>query len=90
VLNLILKNPKSFLCDNTDLLWHLLLLNFLQVLLSPIHCIFELNSTQGLIDDKEDAETAAARELLEETGYSGKVTAVSPPLALEPGLTNGL
>jgi ADP-ribose pyrophosphatase len=43
-----------------------------------------------LIDDKEDAETAAARELLEETGYSGKVIAVSPPLALEPGLTNGL
>ncbi|KAL0049573.1 hypothetical protein WJX82_005166 [Trebouxia sp. C0006] len=42
----------------------------------------------GLIDEGEDATQAAVRELKEETGYSGKVTAVSEPCFSDPGMTN--
>ncbi|XP_064417324.1 ADP-sugar pyrophosphatase isoform X2 [Latimeria chalumnae] len=42
----------------------------------------------GLMDNNECAEDAALRELLEETGYKGEVTAVSPAVCLDPGLTN--
>ncbi|ROV94796.1 hypothetical protein VMCG_08862 [Cytospora schulzeri] len=43
----------------------------------------------GLIDQGEDAETAAVREFREETGYDvTKVLSVSPPQAADPGLTN--
>jgi 8-oxo-dGTP pyrophosphatase MutT (NUDIX family) len=41
----------------------------------------------GLIDDNETPEMAAVRELFEETGYSGKVTRVTPPLYSSPGLS---
>jgi 8-oxo-dGTP pyrophosphatase MutT (NUDIX family) len=41
----------------------------------------------GLIDEKETPEMAAARELFEETGYSGKITGVTPPLFSSPGLS---
>ena len=42
----------------------------------------------GLIDDGETPEQAAVRELKEETGYEGKVRAVSPMLSNQPGMTN--
>lgn len=42
----------------------------------------------GLVDAGEVAGAAAARELLEETGYSGRVVDVSPICASDPGLTN--
>ena len=43
----------------------------------------------GLIDAGEDPQTAALRELYEETGYVGEVKgSPSPPIALSPGLTN--
>lgn len=32
----------------------------------------------GLIDENESAETAALRELKEETGYKGEVVGVTP------------
>ena len=41
----------------------------------------------GLIDAGEDAATAAVRELGEETGYEGKVTAVLPPGNSSPGMS---
>ena len=41
----------------------------------------------GLIDPGEDAGTAAVRELKEETGYEGKVTAVLPPGNSSPGMS---
>jgi 8-oxo-dGTP pyrophosphatase MutT (NUDIX family) len=41
----------------------------------------------GLIDDMETPEMAAVRELFEETGYSGRITCVSPPLYSSPGLS---
>ncbi|OBA20407.1 hypothetical protein METBIDRAFT_44333 [Metschnikowia bicuspidata var. bicuspidata NRRL YB-4993] len=42
----------------------------------------------GLIDPNESVATTAERELLEETGYHGKVTKESIPLYSDPGLTN--
>merc|ERR1719231_323322 len=43
----------------------------------------------GLIDAGEDPQSAALRELFEETGYVGEVKGTpSPPIALSPGLTN--
>uniref|UniRef100_A0A672SBX8 ADP-sugar pyrophosphatase n=1 Tax=Sinocyclocheilus grahami TaxID=75366 RepID=A0A672SBX8_SINGR len=42
----------------------------------------------GLIDDNETIETAALRELKEETGYKGEVVGVTPVTCLDPGLSN--
>jgi len=42
----------------------------------------------GLIDDGESPETAALRELTEETGYHGRVVAVSPAVYNTPGMTD--
>lgn len=41
----------------------------------------------GLIDPGEDAGCAAARELIEETGYEGIVTSVLPPANSSPGMS---
>lgn len=41
----------------------------------------------GLIDPGETPETAAVRELYEETGYCGEVVTVLPPGYSTPGLT---
>lgn len=41
----------------------------------------------GLIDPGEDAATAAVRELKEETGYEGRVTACLPPGNSSPGMS---
>nr|XP_034983704.1 ADP-sugar pyrophosphatase isoform X1 [Zootoca vivipara] len=42
----------------------------------------------GLIDSNETPESAALRELEEETGYKGEILECSPALCLDPGLTN--
>uniref|UniRef100_A0A8C2DGZ5 ADP-sugar pyrophosphatase n=1 Tax=Cyprinus carpio TaxID=7962 RepID=A0A8C2DGZ5_CYPCA len=42
----------------------------------------------GLIDDTESVETAALRELKEETGYKGEVVGITPVSCLDPGLSN--
>ncbi|CCH61664.1 hypothetical protein TBLA_0F01210 [Henningerozyma blattae CBS 6284] len=42
----------------------------------------------GLIDANEDVETAALRELREETGYVGKIIDVGPVIFNDPGFTN--
>ena len=50
---------------------------------------FTIELPAGLVDAGETAEEAAVRELREETGYvASRVTSVSPPLNLSPGLTN--
>ncbi len=41
----------------------------------------------GLVDPGETPEHTAVRELLEETGYCGRVTAVHPPTYSSPGLS---
>lgn len=48
-----------------------------------------VESPAGLVDAGEDAKVAAERELLEETGFSGKVVSVSPIVPCDPGMTNG-
>eukprot|EP00388_Colpodella_angusta_P006956 GDKJ01020067.1.p1 GENE.GDKJ01020067.1~~GDKJ01020067.1.p1 ORF type:complete len:212 (-),score=57.09 GDKJ01020067.1:77-685(-) len=48
---------------------------------------FTIEFPAGLIDPNETVETTALRELKEETGYHGKVTAVSPISTLCPGIT---
>ncbi|TID24785.1 adp-ribose pyrophosphatase like protein [Venturia nashicola] len=40
----------------------------------------------GLIDGDETPETAALRELKEETGYSGKIVEMTPTIVSDPGL----
>ena len=42
----------------------------------------------GLVDGGEKHETAALRELREETGYIGRVTGVTCPVYSSPGMTN--
>ncbi|XP_061662736.1 ADP-sugar pyrophosphatase [Syngnathoides biaculeatus] len=53
----------------------------------PMGC-FTLEFPAGLIDEGESAETAALRELKEETGYKGEVVGVTPVTCLDPGLSN--
>ncbi|OQR91195.1 ADP-sugar pyrophosphatase [Achlya hypogyna] len=44
----------------------------------------------GLIDAGESVETAVHREIKEETGYDvSEIVSVGPPIANDPGLTNG-
>ncbi|OXB57903.1 hypothetical protein ASZ78_006248, partial [Callipepla squamata] len=42
----------------------------------------------GLIEENETAESAALRELEEETGYKGEVVECTPALCLDPGVSN--
>lgn len=41
----------------------------------------------GLVDPGEDVESTAHRELLEETGYAGRIESVSPAVCSSAGLT---
>jgi ADP-ribose pyrophosphatase len=43
----------------------------------------------GLIDGSETPESAAERELKEETGYVGKVVSMSPVIVSNPGMSTG-
>ena len=52
----------------------------------PIN-MYSIEFPAGLIDKGETPESTAVRELLEETGYEGKVTSISPPLCTSAGIT---
>jgi ADP-ribose pyrophosphatase len=55
----------------------------------PIESI-EVAFPAGLVDKGEPIETAALRELQEETGYKAKIISISDPLPKSAGLTNEL
>lgn len=42
----------------------------------------------GLIDHGETVESTAVRELYEETGYSGEIIKITPPVCSSPGFTD--
>ena len=42
----------------------------------------------GLVDENEDVEDAALRELSEETGFSGRLITMTPICYNDPGITN--
>jgi len=44
----------------------------------------------GLVDDGEELETAARRELVEETGYEGEILSIGAPVPTSPGMTDEL
>ncbi|CAM9544983.1 unnamed protein product [Discosporangium mesarthrocarpum] len=47
-----------------------------------------IEAPAGLVDAGESAQAAAERELLEETGFCGTVTNVSPIVPCDPGMTD--
>jgi len=47
-----------------------------------------LEMPAGLLDEGESEETAALRELREETGYYGKVVGITSTSYTDPGITN--
>jgi ADP-ribose pyrophosphatase len=49
---------------------------------------FSLEFPAGLIDPGESVTAAALRELEEETGYTGNVVQVGPPIYSSPGMTD--
>jgi len=61
------------------------------ILISQFRVPFEQDIVEfpaGLIDHGESIEEAAHRELLEETGYTGKIVDISPALSTSAGMTN--
>ncbi|KAG2484156.1 hypothetical protein HYH03_017037 [Edaphochlamys debaryana] len=53
----------------------------------PLGCLV-VELPAGLVEPGQSAAATAERELLEETGLTGRVTSVSPPIAESPGLTS--
>ncbi len=49
---------------------------------------FVIECPAGLVDAGESVETTALRELHEETGYTGKIVRILPPVCSSPGLTD--
>ncbi len=49
---------------------------------------FSIEFPAGLIDPGESIENSAERELLEETGFQGKVLSISPPICTSAGITD--
>ena len=50
-------------------------------------CDYVIEFPAGLVEENENIEDAALRELLEETGYNGKIRQVSPITLTSAGLT---
>ena len=50
-------------------------------------CDYIIEFPAGLIENNENIEDAAIRELLEETGYNGKIKEISPITLTSAGLT---
>jgi len=51
---------------------------------------YALEFPAGLADENESAEETARRELLEESGFEGRILDLSPVLCTSPGLTSEL
>lgn len=49
---------------------------------------YTIEMPAGLVDNGETIETAALRELKEETGYSGSITGIGRNVSLDPGMSS--
>jgi 8-oxo-dGTP pyrophosphatase MutT (NUDIX family) len=78
------KRPAVLIIARTEKTGRIVLLRQYRL---PFDC-FVLEVPAGLPDEGETPEETARRELLEESGFDGRVISVSPVLCSSPGLTN--
>jgi len=78
------KRPAVLIIARTEKTGRVVLIRQYRV---PLDC-YALEFPAGLPDEGEDITETARRELLEESGFDGRIISISPVLCSSPGLTN--